>query len=165
MFVRDEPDDGGAYADYMNDPALGLAPQPEECPEPEPDLLLEYTLAAQALEAFRDQFAGVLVDLERLQTRLSKCESELKAHAREIGPIENEQFTVVVTRPMRRWYDTDLVLERAPYLRELPGVVVTTIDRDKIAALIKAQIVPADVAAAAYREEPLTPAVSIKRKG
>ncbi|MFA6046270.1 MAG: hypothetical protein WC718_14900 [Phycisphaerales bacterium] len=127
----------------------------------------EYTEAAAALDAFRDVNREILLDLEILQHGVAVEEAKLKELAREQGPVANDAYTVNVSYPKRRWYDCDLILERTPYLKEIPGVIVTTttVDRAKIESLVKGGFVPAAVAGEALREEPMTPAVTIKRRG
>ena len=130
------------------------------------DALRDFTEAAAALEAFRDFNRQVLLDMEIMQHGVAIAEAKVKELARQYGPCANDQFAVNVSHPMRRWYDCELIVEMAPFLREIPGVVVTTttIDRAKVEALVKGGMVPAAVVGQTLREEALTPAVTIKRK-
>ena len=128
------------------------------------ELLEKYTKTQQELDAFREEHNPILVYLTQLQMELRLTEDRLKAIAREQGPCENDHYAVTVTPKRRTWYDTDYILEHAPYVREIPGVVVQTIDKAKIEALAKAKAIDADVCDAAKRDEMLTPAVSIKAK-
>jgi hypothetical protein len=128
------------------------------------ELLEKYTKTQHELDAFREEHNPILVYLAQLQMELRLTEDRLKATAREQGPIENDHFAVTVTTKRRTWYDTDYILEHAPYVREIPGVVVQTIDKARIEALAKAKAIDADVCDAARREEALTPAVTIKAK-
>jgi hypothetical protein len=96
---------------------------------------------------------------------MAVAEGDLKNYARDNGPCENEHFAVTVTQKKRTWYDVDVILERCPFVKGIPGVVVQSIDKAKVEALAKADAIPADVKEAAMRAEILTPAVSIKAKG
>ena len=128
------------------------------------DALADYSQAAATLEMFRDRHAQVLVDLEMLEHALTVQEGKVKELARLHGPCANANHSVIVAYRKRRWYDTDYILEHAPWVRQIPGVVVQTVDRGKIEALAKANAIDAGVCDQALREEPLTPAVTIKRK-
>ena len=128
------------------------------------DALADYSQAAATLEMFRDRHAKVLVDLEMLERALAVQEGKIKELARLHGPCANANHSVTVAYRQRRWYDVDYILEHAPYVRQIPGVVVQTVDRAKIEALAKVQAIDPDVCKAALHVEQLTPAVTIKRK-
>jgi hypothetical protein len=165
-----DPDEA-ATADLMD--AAYRDGAPEE--EPRPDPLAEYTTAAFNLEDFKDAHASVLVDLERLQTKLNQTEAALKEFARGVNSpeaksltalgLENQAFVVTVTHKLRKWYDADMILERYPAVRELEGVVITTMDKKKIELLAKGGMIPQEIADLAFKAEPMTPEVRIKRKG
>jgi predicted RNA-binding Zn-ribbon protein involved in translation (DUF1610 family) len=127
-------------------------------------ILGAYEDAQAALAMFRDANATMLVTLEQLQTAVVKAEGELKELARLVGSCESEHFTITVTNKLKKWYDADVILSKFPAVRELPGVVVQTIDKAKIELLAKGGMIPQEIADAAFRAEPMTPAVSIKRK-
>ena len=127
------------------------------------DVLMEYTQAAAALDLYREQNRAVLVELEQRETTVRRREATLKELCRQLGPVENANYAVTVQQKTRRWYDADRILELAPWVRDVPGVLVTSIDKAKIEALVKASVVPSDIAEQALRSEPLTPAVTIRR--
>ena len=124
--------------------------------------LEEFTLAAQALSEFERQHALVLNEYADLHVQEAGAAEALRKHARSNGPEENEVFTVTVQTKMKRWYDADTVLALAPYVAEMPGVM--EVNRERITQLAKAKAFSDEVITAAYREEALTPAVTIKRK-
>ena len=129
------------------------------------DCLADYTRAVHEREAFEELHERLLAEYKGLQEVIADRDLKLKTLARSYGPCSNALFTVSVQQKARRWYDVDYILEHAPYVRQIPGVVVQTVDRAKIEALAKVQAIDPDVCKAALREEQLTPAVTIKRKG
>jgi len=142
-------------------------PAPEmAAPSPEDrllDALHAYTEAVDDLEDFETEQMRLLGEYGALQEVIADREGKLKALAREVGPCGNYRFAVTVQRKSRRWFDVDYILEHAPWVRGIPGVVIETVDRAKIEALAKMKAIDADVCDAARREEALTPAVTIKR--
>ena len=92
------------------------------------------------------------------------AELALKAFARDNGPEENSYFTVSVQAKARRWLDTDVVLTACPWVWDIPGVVVKSIEKSKIEALAKSGMIPEAVVAEAQRAEQLTAAVTVKPK-
>lgn len=126
--------------------------------------LWNYEAALLEMERFREHNSLVLDTWELMQGRLREVEEALKDFARQNGPEESESFIVTVQAKFRRWLDADIVVEMAPYVKDIPGVMVWSVDKDKITALAKGGMLPNNVTEAAYREERLTPAVSIKAK-
>jgi hypothetical protein len=124
--------------------------------------LERYTEAKRILNAFEADYEELFRDYRNLQQAVTDADSELRTWARDNGPTENDHFTVTVQYKTRKWYDADKILELAPEVRNLKGVVVETIDKSKIEALAKGGMIDAAIAKKAYREEPMTPAVSIK---
>ncbi len=134
----------------------------EECTEG--IALRAYTEAIQNLQRWEAEHIQMIAHWTSLKLKANDAEGDLKSHCRENGPCKNECFTVTVTRKTRKWYDTDYILEHAPFVLTIPGVVVQTVDKTKIEALAKAKAIDAGICAAALREEELTPAVSIKAR-
>lgn len=127
--------------------------------------LSDYEDAVNRLEDFRAANENTIAWLKSLENTVATIEGELKAIAREEKRnLDGERFSVTYTAKARKWYDTDYILEHAPYVRAIPGVVVQTIDKAKIEALAKAQAIDADVCEVALRVEQMTPAISIKRR-
>jgi hypothetical protein len=124
----------------------------------------EYTLAAIALAKFEKRHQSMFEIYRALKADLDKAEAALKEDARYTGPCENGDFIVTVQTKSKRWYDADKIIELAPWVRDVPGVVVTTINRDAITALVKIKTIPEEIAKQALHEEPMTPAVTIKAK-
>ena len=140
-------------------------PEPDEPEVPEIERhLADFTEAVEAMEAFRGEHHELLAQLEFLQERVNDGEATLKEVARRLGGVENYRFAVSIQQKARRWYDVDKLLVRLPWLRQIPGVVVETVDRAKVEDLIKKGSVPALEAQAVLHVDPLTPAVTIKRK-
>jgi hypothetical protein len=127
-------------------------------------VLMGYTLAKLALESYEQINQAALSHYHDLQREVEETEAELKTAARLSGSIENESFTVSVVTPMTRWYDVDIILEKAPYVRDLPGVMITSVDKKKIEMLAKAGMIAKEIADLAYREEAGTARVTIKVK-
>ena len=124
----------------------------------------EYTQAMRDMELFKAEHSAIIAKYFELEREITATENELKTRARIEGPVENDSFTVSVVTPMTRWYDADIILEKAPYVRDLPGVLVTSVDKKKIEMLAKGGMIPEAIAAEAYREEAGTPRVTIKVK-
>lgn len=121
-----------------------------------------YTGDMRALEEFKTIHAETFAQYERMCQIVNNAEAELRAACREFGPCENDTYTVTVQTKTRKWFDADKVLELAPYVAEMPGVM--EVNRERINQLAKAKAISVEVLEAAYREEALTPAVTIKRK-
>lgn len=126
--------------------------------------LERYTAAKRALNLFEIASEALFREYHALQQEAAEAEAELKAWARDNGPCENNSFTVAVQYKMRKWYDADKILELAPHVRQLKGVVVETIDKRRIEVLAQEGMIDAAIAQQAYHEDPMTPAVSIKVK-
>ena len=128
------------------------------------DALADYSQAAATLEMFRDRHAKVLVDLEMLERALAVGHGDRVVGVGAGAVQPRHLLDLGLLHRQRRWYDVDYILEHAPYVRQIPGVVVQTVDRAKIEALAKVQAIDPDVCKAALHVEQLTPAVTIKRK-
>lgn len=124
--------------------------------------LEKYTAACGALAAFEELHSDVLSRYVELKASTAMAEDGLRVWARENGPTENDVYKVTVTRKVRKWYDADKIIELAPYVREIPGVVVQSIDKAKVEKLATAGAIDKAICEQAYHEEPMTPAVSIK---
>jgi hypothetical protein len=138
-------------------------PQVQNEPTGAERCLADYSVAYESLEAFKAEHFTILAQLEFLQQCVTGAETVLKAACREHGTVANERFVVTVQTKWRRWYDVDTLVVRVPSLKEIPGVIVQTVDRAKVESLIKAGTVAKADAEAVLHTEALTPAVTIKR--
>jgi len=123
-----------------------------------------YTHVKRMMLAFQCEHAGVIGEWGDLTASVVAAENELKAWARDNGPCENDSFAVTVTQKARKWYDADKIVELAPYVKGIPGVVVQSIDRLKVETLAQHGMIDAAICQQAYHEEAMTPAVSIRPK-
>jgi hypothetical protein len=121
-----------------------------------------YTTLKGMMEDFWNENHVILANYAELQKEIAEAEDILKAHARIQGSEENGYYTITVQNKTRKWFDADIILKLAPYVKDMPGVMA--VDRDRIAQLAKAGGIAKDVVKAAYKEEAMTPAVSIKAK-
>lgn len=124
----------------------------------------EYTEARAEWAAFKQAHAETLDMLREIEARVMRTEDTLKRWARENGSLENDTYSVIVTNKTRKWYDADKIIELAPYVREMPGVVTQTIDRAVVERFAKAGAIDKAICDQAYHEEAMTPAVSIREK-
>jgi hypothetical protein len=121
-----------------------------------------YTAIKIMVEAFQTANQSILDDYVSLQKSLAVAEDCLKARARILGGELNDYYTITVQSKTRKWFDADIILKLAPYVKDMPGVMA--VDRDRIAQLAKAGAIAEDVVKAACKEEPMTSAVTIKAK-
>jgi hypothetical protein len=124
----------------------------------------DYTAARAELAAFERLHAETLDMHREMSARVMRTEDMLKRWARENGNLENDAYYVIVTQKTRKWYDADRIIELAPYVREMPGVVTQTIDRAVVERFARAGAIDKAICEQAYHEEAMTPAVSIREK-
>lgn len=120
----------------------------------------DYRLDFLALRQFEAEHSPVIGRHKELLDNLAESEAALKEFARTNGPEDDDTFTVTVQHKIKRWYDADVLLAKAPWVANVPGIV--SLDTKKLEGLIKAHAIPADLVAEAIRTEDMTPAVSIK---
>jgi hypothetical protein len=155
-FYDGDPLDGDSGSNHE------LQPDPPELTGAE-RCLADYSLAVEALERFESDHHEVILALAELRVNRDAREAALKAACRHEGATANAMFAVTVQAKARRWWDIDTLLLRLPRLRELPGVIVETINRPEVERLIKQGAVPKADAEAVLHVEALTPAVTIRR--
>jgi len=128
--------------------------------------LMAYTQSVLDLEEFEAAHRAVMAEWVVRQQRVAGNLEELKARARLTRGLSNELFEVTVQTKSHKWLDVNAIVEGYPFVKEIPGVVVvtTTIDAKKIELLAKGDMIPKEVVEKARRSEPLTSAVTIKRK-
>ncbi len=127
------------------------------------EALENYTQARQRLARYKYDHQSILDEYETLLGAVAGAETALKETVRVYGQdVENAYYAVTITVKKRRWYDADKVIELAPYIAQIPGVMA--VDRLRVEQLIRAKAVPEEVATQAYHEEFMMPALSIKEK-
>jgi hypothetical protein len=126
--------------------------------------LQAYTFAEYVLDEYKSLHSEIMQELFERQEAVRITLDALKEHARTYGPEENSRFAVLVQAKSRKWFDTDYILQACPWVETVPGVIVRTVDKDAIVALVKGKIIPEEFFREAQRVEALTPAVTIIRK-
>lgn len=112
------------------------------------------------------------VGISEKESKLSELQNQIKDVARaaedkEIELSANSHFAVRVDRPFRRWYDLEAI-EKFGSKSEIQLVkkeaLRVEVDNSKFEELVKANFVSREVRQKSFREEPLSPRVSIVKK-
>lgn len=123
-----------------------------------------FTVARLAIARWEREHDELMQQYAALKQAAMEAEDALRQWARANGPVANAEWEVTVTHPMRRSFDAEGLLKAEPWLNQVPGVVTTqtVVNRDKIMALVKNEMIHPDVSARFMIEEPMTPAVLIR---
>lgn len=151
-------------------------PKPEGSPQPkavDPRLaaMKEAKQRAAELEAvqalldnFEEEHAEIFAELMDLKERVQIAQDHAKEAARKSGSFETKMFDFKVDFKVKRWYDADRLLQKAPEARNFKGLFIESVDTKMLKKLIDAGQISKEVAAYCEKSEDMTPAVTIKRK-
>ena len=124
--------------------------------------------AMAELDAALKQLIGFRMEYGPLFERLAEYEQAVEAAKERLAAVmarENvkgaasDAFRVTLVRQDRGTYDVDAL---PAFVRDIPGVVVRTVDRKKVEGLVKAGILSKDAAAKAWRGSPAKPFVRVQ---
>lgn len=125
----------------------------------------DYTRAFRALEQFRFDHLGVLVQLEGLRDDLQEAEDQLKDFARQNGPEENDTLVVKVNAaPKKRIWNARKLLGILPWLDQVPGIISLAVDDKALQLQLRASRIDEAIIADALTVTEGTAAVSIRVK-
>ena len=129
--------------------------------------LNNYTDVQRSLDKFIDHHKKVFDEFTTLQRLVQDTEQQLKSVAAAEGEIENDIVQVKVARHYRKWYDVE-TLTKLSKPKEWTIITneaaVINIDRSKFELLVKEQKIRAELMQKSFREEALTPRITITKK-
>lgn len=127
-------------------------------------MLQEYTNTILAINQFKEKHADVFNEFEKLMELKGQQEVELKNWAKENGDQNNGVVAVRVDKKYKKWYDVE-TLKQSEYWRvisENAYSIEEKINKDKLDEMAKEGSISRELLRDAFREEEMSPAVSIK---
>jgi hypothetical protein len=129
------------------------------------EALEQYTRASRDVAVFDDVYGDVMKTRALLQKSVDESLVALKEESRREGSeVANRYFEVKLTTKQRRSYDADELVRMFPKVLDLAGVITKAVDRELTDHYVEQGFIPLDVAKSAERIEPMTTAVSVKKK-
>lgn len=122
-----------------------------------------------AAQRYREEHEAVLAGWEASQAEVAKLTDDLKLAARrdvQLCTLIGGTMEVEVRRPIKRWIDPVALLAALPHAVRVPGII-KAIDSDVVDQQVDLGAFDKEVVDTCRREEPQTPAVTIRplRKG
>jgi len=135
----------------------------------ETKLLNNYSTKLVELQLFKNNNAKVFNKLEKLQTELTKIETQLKLEVKNGGKdIENDIVSVKISERYSKYYDYAAFLgsaneEEIVSLEEAKGII-REIDKDIFNELVEQNLITRVTKLNSFREKLLNTAILIKSK-
>lgn len=128
-------------------------------------LLEHYSKAHQTLRQFKLTNKEVFDTLETLLKAISTVENEIKETARTLKQdINHKDVEVKVTKAFSKWYEYAQLEDKTRHILEIEGAVSHEVDRAMFDQLVVDGKISREERVKAFKEEELTPRITIKIK-
>jgi len=109
-----------------------------------------------------------IVEYFKIKDKLDEDATVIKEAAKEsLEPMENKQIKVTIARAWKKWYDVGTLKKKAS-TKEWDEIeancLVQDVDKVKFEELVEENKISTELKQASFKEEEMTPRVSIKEK-
>lgn len=128
-------------------------------------LLEHYSKAHKTLREYKLANKEVFDTLDTLMQAITNVENEIKETARMIKEdVTHKDVEVKVTKAFKKWYDYTHLEDKTRHILEIEGAVLHEVNRAMFDQLVVDGKISKEERAKSFKEEELTPRITIKIK-